>query len=239
MSQYVADVRASAVDFSRDHGADLPVGPTRQAHTLVQRRRRPARGAVRPAATRRGAAALGPVSTHTASQPARDPVRVLEELYRRNYSHLLAFVMKFTLGDLARAEDVVQETMTRAWCHVDELDPTDGAARPWLFTVARRIAIDRIRALSSRPNEVRGDALEFWPANEDPIDRAVGALDIQAALATLSPEHREVLVQLYLRDRSIEECAHLMGIPEGTVKSRAYYALRMLRRSLSAQPARS
>ena len=172
---------------------------------------------------------LGPLQT----KAAVDVEPLLEELYRLYYAKLVGFVLKLTLGDVARAEDIVQETMARAWRHIDELDVTGDAARPWLFTVARRIAIDRMRARAVRPHEIRGDGLEFWPAADDGIEHAISALDVKAALAVLSEEHRAVLVHLYLLDRSISECAALMGIPVGTVRSRTHYALRALRRSLT------
>ena len=54
--------------------------------------------------------------------------------------------LRLTGGDRGRAEDVVQETMLRAWRHPEALDPARGEIRPWLFTVARRIAIDAHRA---------------------------------------------------------------------------------------------
>ena len=69
-------------------------------------------------------------------------------------------------------------------------------------------------------------------APEDQIDLLLNARAVRDALASLSPEHRGVLVELYYRARSPAEIATELGIPEGTVKSRTYYALRRLRAAL-------
>jgi RNA polymerase sigma-70 factor, ECF subfamily len=63
------------------------------------------------------------------------------------------------------------------------------------------------------------------------------ALEVRAALARLSLEHRQVIVGMYYQGQSVIELAERLGIPEGTVKSRAYYGLRQLKRVLSATSA--
>jgi DNA-directed RNA polymerase specialized sigma24 family protein len=67
----------------------------------------------------------------------------------------------------------------------------------------------------------------------DSIDQAVTALDVRAALAQLTPEHRQVIIEMYYLGRPVAEIARTLRIPEGTVKSRAYYGLRHLKRLLS------
>ncbi len=65
------------------------------------------------------------------------------------------------------------------------------------------------------------------------------SLDVREAVRTLSPEHRAVLVQIYFRGLSVGETAKVLGIPAGTVKSRSYYALRVLSRTLPGYSRRS
>ncbi len=135
------------------------------------------------------------------------------------------------VGDPGRAEDIVQEVLLRAWRHAGRLAGDSRSLRPWLFTVADHLATDQDRSRRVRPREVAGPS----PADgvtPDLTDRAVVALDIAAALRSLSPEHRAVLVETYYRGRSVAEAAEQLGIPVGTVKSRAYYALRCLRLAL-------
>ncbi len=81
--------------------------------------------------------------------------------------------------------------------------------------------------------------LETTPDARDTADSAVRALDVREAVRTLSPEHRAVLVQIYFRGLSVGETAEVLGIPAGTVKSRSYYALRVLARTLPGYSRRS
>ncbi|MBB5874206.1 RNA polymerase sigma-70 factor (ECF subfamily) [Allocatelliglobosispora scoriae] len=163
-------------------------------------------------------------------RPAR--AATLEELYRTNAGSLYAYSLKLTLGDVSRAEDLVQETMMRAWEHIDELDVTRSAARPWLFTVARRLMIDNLRARAARPVEVGGEHLDGWSAVHDDTEAALTRMTVRSVMAELPGHHRDVLAHLYLAERTTEETAQALGIPAGTVKSRAHHALRRARRAL-------
>ena len=104
--------------------------------------------------------------------------------------------------------------------------------RPWLMTVARRLAIDARRARQARPAEVGDAVLENARVMSDHAERAAEVLDVREAVKTLTREHRDVLVLVYFQGASVAEAAQTLGIPPGTVKSRAYYALRALRRVL-------
>jgi RNA polymerase sigma-70 factor (ECF subfamily) len=156
---------------------------------------------------------------------------LVRTLYADHAGPLLGYVMRLTQGDRARAEDVVQETLLRAWRHPEALTHAESSPRPWLCTVARRIVVDHHRARRSRPPETGDEALAFLPA-EDQVDSAMLAWDVSQALASLSPDHRAVLLETYYRGRSVAEAAEVLGIPAGTVKSRTYYALRALKLAL-------
>ncbi|MCX5197931.1 sigma-70 family RNA polymerase sigma factor [Streptomyces sp. NBC_00249] len=159
--------------------------------------------------------------------------QALARLHREHGKALLGFLLALTYGDRHRAEDLVQETLFRAWKHPEALENTDHVSlRPWLYTVARRLAIDARRARLSRPAEVGPDALDQSPAADDRTEQSVAALDLHRALGSLTREHRAVLVQLYFRGASVREAADVLGVPAGTVKSRAHYALRSLRELL-------
>lgn len=165
-------------------------------------------------------------------------IRVDEDLLRLLYadhaSALLGFVNRLTSRDTALAEDIVQETLLRAWRHPEALDPSRGPIRPWLYTVARRLVIDEYRAQKSRPRQVCDIDLVDVSAPDD-IDRALEGWVVAEALASLTAAHREVLVETYYRGASVQEAATRLGVPEGTVKSRAYYALHELRLRLQEQ----
>ncbi|MGN6475053.1 MAG: sigma-70 family RNA polymerase sigma factor [Mycobacteriales bacterium] len=156
----------------------------------------------------------------------------LRELYDAHAGALLAYAIRLTGGDRGRAEDVVQETLLRAWRHRDALDESRGPLRPWLFTVAHHVAIDAFRARAARPAEVGDAVLEAIPTADD-IDARLDRLLIGDALTALSTEHRTVLVETYYRGRSVAEAAEVLGVPPGTVKSRTFYALRALKLALA------
>lgn len=142
---------------------------------------------------------------------------------------MLGYVLRLTDGDRHQAEDVVQETLLRAWRHPAALE--DRPIRPWLFTVARNLVVDAHRARRARPLETGDAGLTSVPAADD-IGRALESWMFAEALADLSAEHRTVLIETYYRGRSVAEAASALGIPPGTVKSRSYYALRALKLAL-------
>src|SRR5688500_1794021 len=156
----------------------------------------------------------------------------LRALYDAHAPALLGYAVRLCDGDRARAEDLVQETLVRAWRHLDRLDPSAAPVRPWLFTVAHHLAIDAYRARRARPPEAGDAALDTVPG----LDRLESTLDrivVTDALQSLSPEHRAVIVETYYRGRTVAEAAAVLGVPPGTVKSRCYYALRALKLALT------
>ncbi|WP_018657822.1 sigma-70 family RNA polymerase sigma factor [Actinomadura flavalba] len=164
----------------------------------------------------------------------RDPVddRVsAPALYRAYGRSLLTLTLRLTGGDRHWAEDVVQETMIRAWRSADRLDPDAPSLLPWLATVARRIVIDDRRRRSARPRET-GDGPLAGLRAPDGMEDLLRSVVVSEALRALSPAHREILDETFFRDRSVTEAAASLGIPVGTVKSRVYYALRALRAAL-------
>lgn len=159
---------------------------------------------------------------------------LVRTLYQQHGAAILAFATGLT-GDRAIAEDVLQETLVRAWRHAASLSDSIGSVRGWLFTVARNIVTDQLRAKSVRPKEV-AQSQELTPSEHDHAQQVVDSIVALQALEKLSPEHRVVLEELYFRGRSVTEAAVSLGIPPGTVKSRAHYALKAMRDNLS-QPA--
>ncbi|MEU7601260.1 sigma-70 family RNA polymerase sigma factor [Streptomyces sp. NPDC041003] len=163
---------------------------------------------------------------------ARTDPHALARLHGEHGKALYGFLLGLTLGDRHRAEDLLQETLFRAWKHPEALESGHTSMRPWLYTVARRLAIDARRARLVRPTEVGPEALAHSPAADDRTDQAVAVLDVRRALRLLSPEHRAVLIQIYYRGASVCEAAEALGVPAGTVKSRTHYALRALRAAM-------
>jgi len=156
---------------------------------------------------------------------------LVTELYRRYRAPLLAFVLRLTAGDRQHAEDIVQETMLRAWrqaAHFDQAGASRPSLMPWLATVARRIVIDEQRKRNARPMET-DEAMLTKASVPDWTDDLLRSVIVADAMLELSPAHREILNETILRDRTVNEAAEVLGIPIGTVKSRVYYAIRALR----------
>jgi RNA polymerase sigma-70 factor (ECF subfamily) len=153
----------------------------------------------------------------------------MRELYGMYGGALHRYLSGLCYGQPHLVEDLVQETLLRAWRNIETLNPDATTLLPWLFTVARRVAIDAARARRVRPVQTDDADVASLPLDVDPIDQVVIAQTIRQALPRISKDHREVVIDLYLRGRTIAETAARLGIPEGTVKSRAYHALRSLR----------
>src|SRR5207237_8722198 len=104
-----------------------------------------------------------------------DDAELLRAMFAEHGDALYAHALRLTSGDRQRAEDLVQETLLRAWRHPEALDPDRGSVRAWLFTTARNLAIDSWRRRSVRVGEVITDSLPE-PATDDETDRPAGAL---------------------------------------------------------------
>lgn len=152
-----------------------------------------------------------------------DSVRALHDVYA---GPLYVFAYR-RLQDKQAAEEVVQDTLVRAWRAADRYDADRGPIAAWLFAIARNLVIDRMRQRSSRPAALALPVALTDPANE--IDRMLETWQIADALAGLSVAHRDAILACHYRGLSVGEAAALFGVPDGTVKSRLYYGLRALR----------
>jgi RNA polymerase sigma-70 factor (ECF subfamily) len=132
------------------------------------------------------------------------------------------------------AEDVFQEVFTRTYEHLDRLQ-SDGAIRPWLGQLTRRLAIDRLRqARRESPGDESIELVEARGESElEQIDLAVG---IRAAMEIL-PEHcQEILDRFFARGESYHQIAAELEIPMGTIASRISRCLAKLRVELGDAP---
>jgi RNA polymerase sigma-70 factor, ECF subfamily len=146
---------------------------------------------------------------------------------------LAGFVLPTVNGDLQAAEDVVQETMLPGCQHAGELAPEHAGS--WPHIAARNIAISAYhRRRGARPREVPLDE-NTMPPPVDGLDGAADTLLIASALNSVSAGHHRVIVELFYRRRPVAEVAAVLGIPEGTVRSRCSCGLRVLRKALEDQ----
>jgi RNA polymerase sigma-70 factor (ECF subfamily) len=151
---------------------------------------------------------------------------VIRELYDDHAGALHNYFVKLGHSG-ADAEDIVQETMLRAWRHVETIDLDQ--ARPWLFTVARRVAIDMHRKRAVRPVTVPGDfEVGGGGVADGGIQRIIDRETCAEVLAALPRAQREVLVLRHICNLTVHETAEQLGIPPGTVRSREFYARRLV-----------
>jgi len=143
----------------------------------------------------------------------------------RRYARALA-------GDRIAADDLVQDTLERAWSKL-HLYRRGTDLRAWLFTVMHNVYVNQVRAL--RPvAQLDEDLPELaQPARE--VDSLV-LRDLDAAIRSLPPDQREVLLLVALEEMSYDEAASTLGIPIGTVMSRLSRAREKLRAMLSGLP---
>lgn len=160
---------------------------------------------------------------------APDKESIVRGLYDKYRRPLFGYVLRSVGGDYQYAEDIVQETMMRAWRDPAVLEP-ERAGR-WLFTVARNLVISGHRRRMARVTEVPIAEQEI-EATDDEIDHVLQSWQVLEVLRGLSHDHLQVIIELFYKRRTVSEAAKVLGIPPGTVKSRSYYALHALRAAL-------
>ena len=163
------------------------------------------------------------------ARPGDDPEEALmTALYTEYYGMLLGFVLRY-VHDRHRAEDLVQETLLRAWKHIDHLDPDPARTRSYLLTIARNVVTNAWRAEQRRPHLIVDEAAVNAVSSADNVDQLVEGWLVAEALERLSPDHQAVVRAMYYEGQSVADAARKLAVPEGTIKSRAYYAVRALR----------
>jgi RNA polymerase sigma-70 factor, ECF subfamily len=150
----------------------------------------------------------------------------LRDAFLTHGGELFGFARR-SLNSTQNAEDVVQETFSRAWRSRERFDPTLGSLRTWLFAIERRVIYDVSAQVTK--NAVTSIDRIGERAGDDTIERAMLGWQVESALQRLDPDHRMIVTELYFNGRSGREVAEMFGLPEGTVRSRAFYALKMLR----------
>ncbi|MDT5367317.1 MAG: polymerase sigma-70 factor, subfamily [Mycobacterium sp.] len=163
----------------------------------------------------------------TGIRPAAAEAALMKALYDEHAPALWRYALRLT-GNPSRAEDVVQETLLRAWQHPEVIGDTERPARAWLFTVARNIIIDESRTARARKEVTSLDSAPEQ-AGPDRVNETLDRMLIADAMAQLSAEHRAVVRRSYYQGWTTAQIATDLDIAEGTVKSRLHYALRAMR----------
>jgi RNA polymerase sigma-70 factor (ECF subfamily) len=159
-----------------------------------------------------------------------------DELTERWHPPLWKYVRR-QAGEDDAAKDVAQDVWLRVLRGIGRL--RDGSRlRPWLFGIARRALMDRLRHQYAAPSSTDIDVADL-AANPiaDSLEEEIGAMGHE--LTRLPATEREVLTLFYLRELSLAEVAEVLDVPVGTVKSRLFRARRLLRRGLDSEGTRT
>jgi RNA polymerase sigma-70 factor, ECF subfamily len=152
----------------------------------------------------------------------------LQTLIDEHRAAVFNYACHLTFGDADWAEDVVQETFLRAWRRWEHMTPEHGSVRGWLARVAHNLVMDGYRSARMRLGEVPlDDAAEI--ALPELTDQVLSAHLVREALRRLPDVHRRALEATFLSDQTTAQAARQLNVPVGTVKSRVFYGLRMLR----------
>jgi RNA polymerase sigma-70 factor (ECF subfamily) len=158
----------------------------------------------------------------------------MQVLFARHHVRVYRFVLRL-VGNPSVAEDLISEVFLDVWRQADRFEGRS-AVSTWMLAIARFKALS---ALRKRPDEELDD--EAAAAIEDVSDNPEVALQkkdksavLRQCLEKLSPEHKEIIDLVYYHEKSVEEVAEIVGIPENTVKTRMFYARKKLSELLQA-----
>lgn len=149
----------------------------------------------------------------------------LHAAFLQHGGELFGFARR-SLSDSGLAEEAVQETFMRAWRSRHAFNAELGTLRGWLFAIEKRVVID----LAHKRSTHEADELTHDPGYIDnQVEHSMVGWEVEEALRRLRPEHRAVIQDFYFQNLPGRDVAARLGVPEGTVRSRLFYALRSLR----------
>ena len=154
---------------------------------------------------------------------AQGDTAAFAEVYERLAPQVLGVAVR-VLRDRAMAEEVAQEVFVEVWRKADRFDPARGSAAGWVTTLAHRRAVDRVRSeQAARDRDVvatRRDGVPAFDSVEAEVATRLDHRQVRQALATLSERQREAIELAYFGGHTYRDVARVLGIPEGTAKSR-------------------
>jgi RNA polymerase sigma-70 factor (ECF subfamily) len=159
----------------------------------------------------------------------RDFAKSIEEYIPRLYRSIMSMVR-----NSADAEDIIQDTVMRAYANIGRYD-SERPFYPWLLTIGRNLARNHLVKRNRRESdsELPIDIPEISASDpEAALIRDEQVRQLHAALEELKPEHREILELQHFQDCSYQEISEILDIPKGTVMSRLYYARKQLQTAL-------
>jgi len=184
-----------------------------------------------PAAEQRKAPALPvPDAVLVARVLADDDRHAFAELVRRHQSPIRAVLRRLTRGQLALADDLAQETFLQVYRNLRQFRG-DARFGTWIYRIAYNCFLAHVRG--DHPTEPLPEGMP-GDVSPHPAESSALRLDLERALARLSPGEREAIIHCYYQDLSHEEAAYVLRCPLGTVKTNVLRGKRKLRAMLEA-----
>lgn len=153
-------------------------------------------------------------------------------LYDR-FSPLLFGVICKMVKDAAAAEDLLQESFIKVWKNIDQFDAGKASFTTWLVNIARYTTIDYLRSRGFKQQQKNQPVEKYEYQEVGYSETAVTeTIGLRKMVGTLEPKYREIIDLIYFGGHTQEEVAGILDIPLGTVKTRARYALRILRNKM-------
>lgn len=172
-----------------------------------------------------------PDETRLIAQVANGDERAFLTLYDRHASRVHGLTLRI-LGDPMLAEEATQDTFLKLWSRARQYLADRGPFLPWLLTIARRVALDRLRLEARRPAlSDSNDPEDVWQTVPDLDSQADESRwrSLYFAVQALHPDQRRVIELAYYQGLSQSEIAEVLGWPLGTVKTRLRVAMEKLR----------
>jgi RNA polymerase sigma-70 factor (ECF subfamily) len=184
---------------------------------------------------RRDAASQAVSDATLIAQIAEGNKLAMRALFARHHVKVYRFALRI-VRDNALAEDVVSEAFFEAWQHAGRYEGRSSVST-WLLGITRHKALTACnrRPTESIDDEMAQNVVDATANPEADLDRQDTSAVIRRCIASLSPEHAEILDLVYYQEKSIKEIVEILGIPENTVKTRMFYARKRLGALVAAE----
>jgi RNA polymerase sigma-70 factor (ECF subfamily) len=159
----------------------------------------------------------------------------MQVLFARHHVRVYRFVLRLVRNE-ATAEDLISEVFLDVWRQAGKFEGRS-AVSTWMLSIARFKALSTLRRKPEQElDEEAAEQIEDHADNpEVALTKKDKAAVLRQALSKLSAEHREIVDLVYYHEKSVEEVAGIVGIPEATVKTRMFYARKKLSELLKKQ----
>jgi RNA polymerase sigma-70 factor (ECF subfamily) len=184
------------------------------------------------------------VPAHAAGETSSDEMLIvriaggdrlaMQTLFARHRTAIYRWLLRL-VGNEATAEDLLSEVFLDVWRQADRFQARSSVST-WLMAIARFKALSARRVRKDAELDETIEATVADPADDPEVVLEKKSRDalVRKAVTTLSPEHREIIDLVYYHEQSVDECAQILGVPSGTVKTRMFYARRKLAEMVKA-----